>query len=291
MGSHVDCIACIVNKANILADLYMGDKQQKHLFLREVLAEILATEFERSAPYIEAKMTRIACRITGVSDFYAKDKQEFNQLMLSLEQDVAEVISLEQDPLFEAMKAALAGNIIDFSALPEVSPVLVKETLFKTLRMQNLDYSLYTRLVKELGSAKNLLYLGDNAGEIVMDKIFLRELKQRFPHVSITFATRAKPISSDITEADAYQVGIDGLATVINNGTDLPGTDLLEVSEPFLEVFHNADIIISKGQGNFETLTGSGKNIYYLFLCKCDVFTAMLKVGKLTPVFLAERQR
>lgn len=288
MGAHVDCISCIVAKANKLADLYMKDKDKKYRFMKEVLNVILDTEHDRAAPVIEAKMTRLARQATGIDDFYEQDKSKFNDLMLSLENDIERLFMEGQDPLFEALKAALAGNIIDLSALDSVESEFVKSTILKTMKAQNLDADLYNRLLDELACSRKLLYLGDNAGEIVMDKLLLKQIKRRFPHLTITYATRGAPISSDVTEKDAYYVGIDKYATVINNGADLPGTDLHEVSAAFRAVFEEADIIIAKGQGNFETLNDTGKNIYYLFLCKCDVFVQKLQAGQFTPIFKAE---
>lgn len=288
MGSHVDCIACIVNKANKLADLYIKDKRKKYKFMQGVLKEILNTGYDRSAPLIEAKMTRIARQVTGIADFYEQDKRYFNDLLLSLEQEVETVILKGEDPLAEALKAALAGNIIDFSALNDVSSDLVKNILFKTMTEQTLNLFTYNRLLDNLSNSKGLLYLGDNAGEIVLDKLLIKFIKKRFPNLSITFATRGAPISSDVTETDAYYVGMDQYADIINNGTDLPGTDLQEVSGSFEEVFTTAEVIIAKGQGNFETLTDSGKNIYYLFLCKCNVFIKKLNSGQFVPIFRAE---
>lgn len=288
MGSHVDCISCLVNKANKLADLYLEDKDKKYCFMKEVLKEILETEPHRAAPVIEAKMTRIASRVTGIVDFYEKDKCNFNNLMLSLENDVELLITEGDDQVYEALKAALAGNIIDLSALDSVDPDFVKSILFKTMKEQSLDISLYNRLMNELACSKNLLYLGDNAGEIVMDKLLLKYIRKRFPNLSITYVTRGAPISSDVTENDAYFVGVDKYAKIINNGAGLPGTDLQEVSASFRLAFENAQVIIAKGQGNFETLTDCGRNIYYLFLCKCDVFVKKLNAGQFSPIFQAE---
>ncbi|MEN6411402.1 MAG: ARMT1-like domain-containing protein [Veillonellales bacterium] len=290
MGSHVDCIACIVNKANNLADLYIKDKRKKYGFMQAVLTEILHTGYDRSAPLVEAKMTRIARQVTGIEDFYEHDKRYFNDLLLSLEQDVETLICKGEEPLVEALKAALAGNIIDFSALNNVPPDLVKDIIFKTVTEQELDSCTYERLLDDLACSTNLLYLGDNAGEIVLDKILLKYIKRRFPHLNIVFTTRGTPISSDVTEKDAYYVGIDQYAAIVNNGTDLPGTDLQEVSDVFKDAFEAAEVIIAKGQGNFETLTDSGKNIYYLFLCKCNVFVKKLNFGRFTPIFQAERK-
>ena len=137
------------------------------------------------------------------------------------------------------------------------------------------DYSqeVFISLASALKDANKLLYLGDNAGEIVFDKIFIRTIKKSYPHLQINFATRGEPIMNDVTEDDAYMVGIDAYADIINNGTDIPGTILEHCSDSFVNVFNEADVIISKGQGNFESLYGNGyNNLYYIFLCKCDLF-------------------
>lgn len=291
MFSHVDCIACTVNKADKLADQYFMDKQQKYHFMKEVLQEIIQTDFDRAAPIIEAKMLRIAQRELGIIDFYKEEKKFFNDKLLLMEQQIEERLSGSEQILFDALKTAIAGNIIDFSALDytRIDTKLVNNIIDTTVKT-NFDEQLFARFKNELDKGKSLVYLGDNAGEIVFDKIFIKKIAQQYPHIKITFVTREKPISSDVTEEDAYYVGIDQYASIVNNGTDIAGTDLFEVSEQFKELFNQADVIISKGQGNFETLTGCGRNIYYLFLCKCDVFMKMLKVEKFTSMFRGEQQ-
>ncbi|MCK4258369.1 MAG: DUF89 family protein [Halanaerobiales bacterium] len=287
MNTHVDCIACVINKANKLADKYFEDKHQKYSFMNKVLREVAEIEYDRTAPYLVAKVMRILKKETGIDDFYFEEKNLFNKKLLSMEKQIEDMLDNSKDRFVSALKIALAGNIVDFGALDEISFNLVKEIINKTLE-SDIDEELYKKLKDELSKGKTLLYLGDNTGEIVFDKIFIKEIKKKYPDVEIYFAVRGKPVLNDATEEDAYYVGLDKYAHIVNNGTDLPGTDLLEVSDEFKEIFNKADIVISKGQGNFESLPGCGKNIYYLFLCKCNLMMKKLKSEKLSHIFVHE---
>ncbi|GKX29567.1 hypothetical protein SH1V18_20470 [Vallitalea longa] len=289
MYSHVDCISCIINKANELADKYITDKKEKYKFMNKVLRDIADTEYEKTAPYISAKTNRILHSITGVVDFYKEEKVLYNEKMLAMENDMREMIGKSNDRLVDALRIAMAGNVIDFGALKNISMELIEEIIRKTMDSEVNDDA-YDKFINELSKAKTILYLGDNTGEVVCDKILMDEITNKFPDVTIYFATRGEPVLNDVNEEDAYLVGIDKYAKIINNGTDIPGTDLDEVSDEFKDIFYNkADVIISKGQGNFETLSGSGHNIFYLFLCKCDMITRILNIEKLSAMFLYEK--
>lgn len=287
MNTHVDCIACVISKANKLADKYFKDKHQKYSFMNKVLREVADIDYDRTAPFLVAKVMRILKKETGIDDFYFEEKRLFNKKLLSMEKQIEDILNNSNNKFVTALKIALAGNIIDFGALDEISFDLVEEIINKTLE-SDFDEELYKRLMDELSKSKMLLYLADNAGEIVFDKIFIREIKREYPDIKIFFAVRGKPVLNDANEEDAYFVGINEYATIINNGTDLPGTDLLEVSDEFKEIFNKADIIISKGQGNFESLPGCGKNVFYLFLCKCDLLMKKFKSEKLSNIFIHE---
>ena len=289
MNTHVDCIACIVNKANNLANKYIKDKKQKHSFMQKVLIEIANTEFERTSPILDAKIMRIAKESIGSEDIYKEEKQFFNEKMLLMEEQINTLLKDSEDKLFDALKIALSGNIIDFSALSDLDFEFVENIISSTFKSQ-FNEEVYKRLRVDLSKAKELIYLGDNTGEIVLDKLFIKEIAAEYPNVRITFVTRGKPIFNDVTEEDAYYVGIDRYAAIINNGTDLPGTDLLEVSQEFKNRLQSADLIIAKGQGNYESLCGCGLNIYYLFLCKCNMIMEKLNAGKFANMFISEIQ-
>lgn len=287
MNNHVDCIACIINKADQLADKYFEDKQQKYNFLNKVLKEVVETEYNKTAPFLFSKVMKILKEETEIEDFYHEEKKRFNKKLLSMENQIEDILTNSKDRFDTALKIALAGNIIDFGAFSEISYDLVERMINKTLE-SNLDKVLCKRLKEQLAEGKILMYIGDNTGEIVFDKIFIREITREYPNIEIFFGVRGKPVLNDATEEDAYYIEMDKYAQIVNNGTDIPGTDLGEVSNDFKEVFEKADIIISKGQGNFESLPGCGENIYYLFLCKCKMLMKKMKSDNLSTIFIHE---
>jgi hypothetical protein len=151
-----------------------------------------------------------------------------------------------------------------------------------------LDEAMVEEFFKQLMTAEKLVYIGDNAGEIVLDKIFVKILREYYPNLDIVFLVRGKPVFNDATLEDAEQVGLSRLLSVLGNGTDIPGTQLNHISLEALQEINRADLILAKGQGNFETLSGCGHNVFYLFLCKCALFTKRFKMKQFEGVFTHE---
>ena len=268
----MECLPCLLNQGIRVARLYLENEEEQRTLLKSIIAEIAVMDHNASAPYIAHKVHRALKEALQNPDPYQKEKLYYNQEMLKLEDDFSQLAETAIDPLDVALKLAAAGNIIDFGPGYDLSRDNVLKTIKESMEK---DYSqeVFISLASALKDANKLLYLGDNAGEIVFDKIFIRTIKECYPHLQIDFATRGTPIMNDVTEEDAYMVGIDTYANIINNGTDIPGTILEHCSDSFVNVFNKADVIISKGQGNFESLYGNGyNNLYYIFLCKCDLF-------------------
>jgi len=216
---------------------------------------------------------RLIKKETNTDDLYEKEKEEYNQLMLNLEKDVRKRIDKSANPFQTALRYALAGNVIDFGP-PE--PFDVLETLATAaMKIPAIDHS--EILYKELKKASMVLYLGDNAGEIVLDKIFISVID----HPNLWFATRGAPVINDVTMEDAKKVRMSDVAQVISNGYDAPSTLEKHCSPKFKKLFDEADTIISKGQGNLEGLMGNNqKEIYFLLMVKCDVIASMLNVPR-----------
>lgn len=288
MSSHVDCIACMVSRADRLANEFITDKRKKKIFMDRVLKEIAECSYEVTAPYIAACIHRVLKEEVGMEVAYEKEKKFFNDFMMGIQDDIDQIIEKSDNVLATAIKYAMAGNVIDFAAFDNVEQEMVEQTLIKISNEQEIDEKLLKQFEDEISKANNIVYLGDNTGEIVFDRLLIKYLRKLYPQVNITFVTRGMPVFNDITEEDAYYVGIDEYATVTNNGTAIAGTDLDNISKECLELIDNADFIISKGQGNFETLSGCGRNIYYIFLCKCDMFATRLKCDKLSGLFVHE---
>lgn len=272
MRYSMECLPCLLNQGIRVARLYLENEEEQRTLLKSIIAEIAVMDHNTSAPYIAHKVHRALKEALQNPDPYQKEKLYYNQEMLKLEDEFCQLVETAIDPLDVALKLAAAGNIIDFGPGYDLSRDNVLKTIKESMEK---DYSqeVFLSLAAALEGADKLLYLGDNAGEIVFDKIFIRTIKECYPHLQIDFTTRGAPIMNDVTEDDAYMVGIDDYATIINNGTDIPGTILEHCSNSFVNIFNKADVIIAKGQGNFESLYGNGyNNLYYIFLCKCDLF-------------------
>jgi uncharacterized protein with ATP-grasp and redox domains len=192
---------------------------------------------------------------------------------MEMESELAVRINGAKDPLKEALILAIAGNIIDFGTPGKVTRESVWEIINKTEKTPlNRDQS--SDLFQDLSEIKELLYLGDNCGEIVFNKLFIQELQKAYPLLNITFAVRGSAILNDITLNDAAQTGMDQIVKVISNGDNAPGTRLDHCSQEFQQAYKQADLIISKGQGNLETLDEvSDKIIYFLFITKCPMIS------------------
>jgi uncharacterized protein with ATP-grasp and redox domains len=207
-------------------------------------------------------------------DPYKEVKRQNNDLVLGKIDGFKKLVSESGDPFEMALRLAIAGNIIDYGVSDHFD---LEATLKKVLGTDfAIDHS--AELKKALAKAKTVLYLGDNAGEIVFDKLFIETMN----HPNLWFAVRGAPVINDVTIEDARYVKMDEVAHVIPNGYDAPSTLLDHCSAEFLELFYSADLIISKGQGNLEGLMDypAGSEIYFLLMVKCDVVADDLAVSK-----------
>jgi len=244
---------------------------------REVLdrtAELLPTIPMDAIPVdIGQLVHRLVREVTGVTDPYEGVKKGSNDRALSLYPELKSQVERSADPLLAALKIAGAGNIIDFGPNLALAPdrsidEVMNDSLTQALR-EPLDRDQYREFQNKLEDVKEIVYLGDNAGEIVFDKILVEELVRLGKEV--TFVVRGSPIINDATMNDALYVGMDRVATVITNGSDAVGTSLSDCSPEFKEVFEAAEMILSKGQGNFEGLSDVPGPIFFLFKVKCPV--------------------
>lgn len=288
MQHSVDCLSCMLSQAVKSAKNHIPDEEERKKLIREIIADMASVDESVTAPYIAGRIQAALRKAMNDPDPYQKDKKYYNEEMLKLEDDLFKIRDSYEDPFAAGLKLAASGNIIDFAPGYDLSREKVMEIIDQTLAM-DIPREVLRSFQNDLKNASTFLYLGDNAGEIVFDKIFIATIKNYYPQLDIYFATRGKPILNDVTEEDAYFIGMDKFARIINNGTAIPGTDLSVCSSDFRKVFANSDVIISKGQGNFETLYGSGhKNIYYLFLCKCSHFMKMLNARQNDLMFIKE---
>lgn len=272
MKLSVECLPCLVNQAVRLVKMHLDNEEVQRSLVKKIMLEIGSSEDTTSAPYIAHKMQRILKDALQNPDPYREVKLYYNSEMLKLEKEFFDLIRSADDQLGTALKLAAAGNIIDFGPGHDLSKAAVRKVLSQTLEKE-FNRETFALLKSDLQAARKLLYLGDNAGEIVFDKMFIRAITAEYPDLQVDFATRGAAVLNDVTEEDAYFIGMDTCAHIINNGTDIPGTVLEHCSNSFNLAYNNADVVIAKGQGNFESLYGTGRgNLYYIFLCKCNLF-------------------
>lgn len=285
---NTQCINCILKKflGNVPPEV---DEPTRLRFARGLMKIMAEADDSVSAPEIVAEATALKNKMFGDADDFAEVKSHFNALMLSYEPKAKEKLCSANDPLLAAAKLALMGNYIDFGAMDSVDEGRL-DGLLNDVDTLELNKTEYQNLTDDLGSAKSLVYLTDNCGEVVLDKLFIGELKNRYPKLKITVLVRGEAVLNDATMQDAKEIGLTEVVEVLSNGTNIAGTCCDKLSPEAKAALLSADVIISKGQGNFETMHHCGLNVYYLFLCKCKLFSDQFKVPPFTGMLLNDRR-
>ena len=286
MKINAFCMSCLV-QAQARRIQKFQDEEKKACYMREVLHILAESDSNWSAPALLEPISKLYEKYWGVQNNLEEEKRSFNELLLSMEDDLEEKIRSRKDPLEAALCLARLGNYIDFSALGEVSAEKLLELLAQA-EQETLDEAEYRHFRKDLENGKHLVYLTDNCGEIVLDKILIKVLKEQYPQLMIEVLVRGVAVTNDATLEDARYVGLTEVVPVFGNGSGIAGTELTHISKEAREKLEQADLILSKGQGNFETLHTCGLNIYYLFLCKCDWFMQRFQVEHLQGMFVNE---
>ena len=260
---------------------------------KECLAEIKAVIDNRTdddpAPYLVYRFNQIYLKYFGSVASFRDEKIKYNDLVLSMEDALREEINSSDDPLLTAFSFARAGNYIDFGALCDVD----EKTFLSLLERDGLsdnDLQTFEAFTGQCENAGSLLLLADNCGEIVLDKLFLEQLKKQYPQLKLSVMVRGGEVLNDVTVEDAEYAGIGSVAEIISSGIGVSGTVYRMLSDEAKSALDNADVILSKGQGNYEALSGQGRHIFYSFLCKCERFTNRFGVPRLTGIFVEEKQ-
>lgn len=269
---HDKCVECFLNNYKRLFIKYSVDESKQRIFL-SFFNETIGKFNSLSSPEIQRILNKTFCQIIGVNDPFAEEKEDNNRVALELYQQWKPKVAESDNPFKLAIRLAIAGNIMDYGANRTFD---IYKTIERVLEAQfALDKS--PLLHEKIRKAKSILYLGDNAGEIVFDRLFIETIN----HPNVTYAVKGGPILNDVTIQDARQSGIDRIASILSNGYDAPSTILSESSKEFQKVFSESDLIISKGQGNLEGLIDTkDPRIFFLLMVKCDVIAELLNVPK-----------
>lgn len=279
-----ECIKCLLNKYLNRLPVEPGE-EQKVLYFQRILKIISEADMAVSAPEIVAEVNKLQREMFGKWEEYTEIKKYYNSLLLSLEDKLTEKIGLAEDPLKSAVGYSMMGNYIDFGVMESVEESKLAELLEESHNMK-FDLTELENMRKDLRGAKRMVFLTDNCGEVVLDKILIKEIKRENPRLDIDIIVRGMPVLNDATMDDALQIGLDKIARVIPNGSDVAGTCLGKISVDALNIIDSADVIIAKGQGNFETMRYCGKNVYYMFLCKCQLFADRFGMPRFSPMIL-----
>jgi uncharacterized protein with ATP-grasp and redox domains len=282
-GIASDCYACVINQARSAARFgELNEEQTK----RVIAVAKAGLEKSKTTPLLVQHIIRSVADTViqerGESqdfDIYADVKEKSNILSLAYAEGFQKKLNASTSPLETGLQIAAAGNIIDFGAVNQ-GPINLDKELRSLNKIPFARYDIEP-FKKALDGASTLLYICDNSGEIVFDMLFIKELQREYPNLQIVAALRDKPIINDATLEDAKEVGLDRLVATISSGSIYPGTILLETTEEFQKLFASADVILSKGQGNFETLLPvADERLFFLLRIKCEYMAVLSKVQK-----------
>lgn len=277
MEIYLDCLPCVMRQVLEASRMSTDNVEQQQEIMAEGMRLLSEYKNYECSPDIVREMHQIVMRITGVSDPYRKIKDRDIAAALSLYPFLLDFINTKEDKLYWLLKIAATGNILDAALFSNNN---IESTIEKELNMEFAVCDI-DAFREKLSAAKTLLIIGDNAGETVFDRV----LTEQFPQLDIYYAVRSAPIINDATVDDAYASGIGESVQIISCGCDTPGAMLDRCSPEFMDLLDKADIVLSKGQGNFESLTDSGREIFYLLKAKCPVIADNIGVSLYDYVF------
>lgn len=266
MQTYMDCMPCFIRQSLEAVRHATHDVSVHEQVVRKILRLTSELDMSQSPPAIAQQIHRCVRDLSGIEDPYRPVKQQFNNIALKLYPGLRHRVMDSGNPLELAIRLAIAGNIIDFGAFGVLHQSDLERAIEEclTTALEGMDLPAFQAAIENTG---NILYLADNAGEIVLDRLLIEQL----PLEKLTVAVKGSPVLNDATIEDAIYAGLTQIVEVIDNGSDAPGTLLESCSENFRDRFENADLIIAKGQGNYETLSNVDKHIYFLLKAKCPV--------------------
>jgi len=272
MQIFLDCIPCFIRQALDAARLSTDDKQIHEKVVRDVIILAKDLDMSQSPPVMGQKIHRLIRKLAGTEDPYIDVKKQFNNAALQLYSKMRTYIIESKDMLETAIRLAIAGNIIDFGVNSKLKESELEKTISECLAAEFPDMQLKP-FQQAINEAEEILYIADNAGEIIFDRLLIEQL----PIEKVTVVVKGSPVINDATMEDAVLAGLPQIVNVIDNGSDGPGTILETCSEAFVNRFEEADLVIAKGQGNYETLSDVDKNIFFVLKAKCPVIARDLE--------------
>lgn len=277
MEIFLDCLPCTLRQVLEASRMVTDDTTLQEKIMEESLKVLLGYRDYKCSPDMGRAMHRIVKKYTGVIDPYQEIKLKDMEAAKKVYPLLKSFLLKKGLSNYWALKISATGNIIDsaINNIPDIEGI-IEEELEKEFAVCDIGV-----FEEKLKTAKSLLIIGDNAGETVFDKV----LAEHFSNLDITYAVRSEPVINDTTQKEAYASRLDECAKIISTGCSSPGIILKECSDEFLDIFSTADIVLSKGQGNYEALTDFNRNVFFLLKVKCPMISKRLKVGLYEYVF------
>ena len=288
MKTEPGCIPCIINQCITTLNLTDCEDNLKKETVKRLLSKLSEIDFQMPPAYNSDFAYIIAREVTGVKDPYYDLKKQYNRLALEIYPRLKEIVRSSKDKVYTAAKIAVEGNVIDLGININKGKPLDFNKILEDIKNVPFSVDDYKELKKSLDKSKDILYLSDNAGEIVFDRVFIEELISL--NKNVVLSVKSGPIINDVTVEDVRETGLDKLVRVIETGNDRVGVNFKSASDEFLKEFKEADIIIAKGQGNFETLDDIYANTFFILKAKCEKIARALEVNYL-DIALAKRKK
>ena len=274
MRTYLDCIPCFYKQALDAARIAGADEIKQKKIINELSQLIPNFSLEITPPEMGRAIYGLVGKISGVKDPFKEIKENSNKFALKLYPELKQEINNSEDRLLAAVKLSIIGNIIDYGAKNSLDVPKEIDYLFQGNFIVNNENNSttfkYKQFKKALNKANSIIYLADNAGEVVFDRLLIEELVKELGK-EVIYVVKGKPIINDALIEDALFCGINEIAKIISSGSDAPGTLLKYCSPEFIRLYQNAELIISKGQGNYEALSEEDRPIFFLFRAKCPV--------------------
>jgi uncharacterized protein with ATP-grasp and redox domains len=284
MKTYLDCLPCFVRQALDAARLVTDEPAVQERVLRQVLAELGQIDLSWKPPQMGQRIHRLVRDVVGVEDPYRDVKRRFNNAALKVYSRMRQRVIESENPLEAAIRLAIAGNIIDFGVNGTLREGDLEQTISECLDADFTEVQVEA-FGRAVNNAEEILYIADNAGEIVFDRLLIEQL----PIAKVTVAVKGSPVINDATIEDAILAGLPKIVEVIDNGSDAPGVILESCSRSFRDRFEKADLIIAKGQGNYETLSDVDKNIFFMLKAKCPVIARHIGCAVGTAILFGKK--
>jgi len=268
MKMYIECIPCYARQTIEAAVMVTDDPVLREKIIRAALRKASEVPFDKTPTHMGMEIHRIIRKLVGDIDPYFELKDIYNRKALELYPYMKKLVDKSPNRLETSVRLAIAGNIIDFGISHSNNEIKLKKIITETMKKPFAVNDL-SELINALEDAHHILYIADNAGEIVFDRVFVEEIPDH--RVRVTFAVKGHHVLNDATMKDALDTGLTDVVRVIDNGSDAPGTILETCSKQFQDTFKTADLVIAKGQGNYETLSNSGGKCFFLLKAKCSV--------------------